>query len=121
MLECTCLDILCWSHSSTLIGLHYFQYRNEGHKPYIIPAGGFSALGSWGYIDSWQEMIEQVGYEIHWWPVMDKDVNMYKSVHLNYVSKVKLGNTKATVRNFLQALAHQNFSLHGCFLILIYK
>lgn len=39
-----------------------FQYRSEGHKPYIIPPGGFSALGSWGYIDSWQEMVEQVGW-----------------------------------------------------------
>jgi len=34
--------------------------RAECHNPYIIPAGGFSAVGSWGQIDLWQEMIEQV-------------------------------------------------------------
>ena len=39
---------------------HNVRYRSEGHKPYIVPPGGFSSLGSWGYIDAWQEMMEQV-------------------------------------------------------------
>ena len=36
------------------------HYRNEGHKAYIIPAGGSSTLGAWGYIDGFDEMMKQV-------------------------------------------------------------
>ena len=36
------------------------RYRKEGRKPYIIPGGGFSTVGSWGYIDAWDEMMKQV-------------------------------------------------------------
>ena len=32
----------------------------EGHKTYVIPAGGSSTLGAWGYIDGFEEMIQQV-------------------------------------------------------------
>ena len=32
----------------------------EGHKAYVIPAGGSSTLGAWGYIDAFSEMIQQV-------------------------------------------------------------
>lgn len=35
-------------------------YRGEGHKAYIIPAGGSSTLGAWGYIDGFDEMMKQV-------------------------------------------------------------
>ena len=37
-------------------------YSNEGHKAYVIPAGGSSTLGTWGYIDGFAEMMEQVDY-----------------------------------------------------------
>ena len=29
-------------------------------KPYIIPVGGASPLGEWGYIEAFNEMIKQV-------------------------------------------------------------
>lgn len=32
----------------------------EGHNAYVIPAGGSSTLGTWGYIDAFSEMIQQV-------------------------------------------------------------
>lgn len=37
-----------------------FNHRDEGHKAYIIPPGGSSTLGAWGYIDAFDEMINQV-------------------------------------------------------------
>ena len=36
------------------------SHRKEGHKPYVIPAGGSSTLGAWGYIDGFDEMMKQV-------------------------------------------------------------
>ena len=33
--------------------------RAEGRRPYYIPAGGFSTIGSWGYIHAWEELREQ--------------------------------------------------------------
>ena len=35
-----------------------------GKKPYVIPEGGSNALGSWGYIDAWREIIENDAGEI---------------------------------------------------------
>ena len=37
-----------------------FCYSSEGHKAYVIPAGGSSTLGAWGYIDAFDEMMKQV-------------------------------------------------------------
>ena len=34
--------------------------RKKGMKPYIIPVGGASPLGEWGYIEAFNEMIKQV-------------------------------------------------------------
>ena len=33
---------------------------STGEKAYVIPAGGSSALGAWGYIDAFDEMMQQV-------------------------------------------------------------
>lgn len=38
----------------------YTLHRGEGHKAYLIPAGGSSTLGAWGYIDGFDEMMKQV-------------------------------------------------------------
>ncbi len=32
----------------------------EGHQTYMIPPGGSSTLGAWGYIDGFNEMMQQV-------------------------------------------------------------
>ena len=37
-----------------------FCCSSEGHKAYVIPAGGSSTLGAWGYIDAFDEMMQQV-------------------------------------------------------------
>ena len=42
----------------------FFFNSKEGHKAYIIPAGGSSTLGAWGYIDGFDEMMKQV-YSVH--------------------------------------------------------
>ena len=34
--------------------------RSEGHVPYLIPVGGSNYIGTWGYIEAFKEMIEQV-------------------------------------------------------------
>ena len=34
--------------------------RSEGHTPYCIPVGGSNPIGTWGYIEAFNEMIEQV-------------------------------------------------------------
>lgn len=44
---------------------HYLQkvaekLRQQGHKPYIIPEGGSNGLGSWGYIEAVNEILEQL-------------------------------------------------------------
>lgn len=44
-------------------------FRSEGHNPYIIPPGGFSTIGTWGYIDAWQEMMQQVHTCVKYTPV----------------------------------------------------
>lgn len=33
--------------------------QTTGKTSYIIPRGGSSILGTWGYIEAWREMIEQ--------------------------------------------------------------
>jgi len=35
-------------------------YRHLGVKPYVIPLGGFSPLGTWGYIEAFRELLQQV-------------------------------------------------------------
>ena len=35
-------------------------FSHEGHKTYVIAAGGSSTLGAWGYIDGFHEMMQQV-------------------------------------------------------------
>lgn len=36
------------------------QLVKEGRRPYVIPVGGSSTLGAWGYLDAIEEMGEQV-------------------------------------------------------------
>lgn len=38
----------------------YYSRRAEGRNPYVIPVGASSLLGTWGYIDAWQELMNQV-------------------------------------------------------------
>ena len=35
-------------------------HRSEGHVPYLIPVGGSTTLGTWGYIEAFRELMEQV-------------------------------------------------------------
>ena len=35
-------------------------HRSEGKHPYFIPGGGASNIGTWGYIEGFKEMMEQV-------------------------------------------------------------
>ena len=34
--------------------------RAEGSVPYLIPVGGSNAVGAWGYIEAFREMVDQV-------------------------------------------------------------
>ena len=34
--------------------------REEGSTPYLIPVGGSNTVGTWGYIEAFREMVEQV-------------------------------------------------------------
>ena len=33
--------------------------KMEGSKPYFIPVGGSNAIGTWGYLESFQEILQQ--------------------------------------------------------------
>ena len=44
-----------------LISLFKHFRREKGSSPYIVPIGGSSYMGAFGYITAFQEMIEQVG------------------------------------------------------------
>lgn len=35
------------------------KLQSEGKKPYLIPVGGSSGVGSWGYLQAWQEILAQ--------------------------------------------------------------
>ena len=39
---------------------HLFVYRSSGCVPYLIPVGGSNPVGSWGYIEAFRELMEQV-------------------------------------------------------------
>lgn len=39
----------------------YFLFRKQGEIPYVIPLGGSNTLGTFGIINSFAELIEQVG------------------------------------------------------------
>jgi len=34
--------------------------REEGSTPYLIPVGGSNTVGTWGYIEAFREMVDQV-------------------------------------------------------------
>ena len=47
-------------HGSEALGGRIMDdLRMAGAKPYFIPVGGSNALGTWGYINFFQELIEQ--------------------------------------------------------------
>ena len=31
-------------------------HRSEGRQPYLVPVGGFSPIGDWGYLQAWEEL-----------------------------------------------------------------
>ncbi len=35
--------------------------QSQGKRPYVVPLGGSNALGSWGYLQAAQEMLERFG------------------------------------------------------------
>ena len=39
---------------------HLLVYRSSGCVPYLIPVGGSNPIGSWGYIEAFRELMEQV-------------------------------------------------------------
>lgn len=43
-----------------LINFDLICYRAEGSVPYLIPVGGSNAMGVWGYIEAFREMVDQV-------------------------------------------------------------
>lgn len=36
------------------------ELKAQGHKPYVIPVGGSNALGTWGYMECINELLQQV-------------------------------------------------------------
>ncbi|GFR47123.1 hypothetical protein Agub_g8810 [Astrephomene gubernaculifera] len=51
------------------------QLRQEleaaGRKPYVIPVGGSNPLGTWGYIEAVNEIVQQLQQQPHLGPVTD--------------------------------------------------
>ena len=39
---------------------YFLATRSEGRVPYLIPVGGSTSVGTWGYIEAYRELIEQV-------------------------------------------------------------
>jgi hypothetical protein len=37
------------------------QLESKGRRPYIVPLGGSNSIGTWGYIQAVQEIVEQAG------------------------------------------------------------
>jgi hypothetical protein len=37
------------------------RLQEAGGKPYLIPVGGSSGVGSWGYLEAWREILDQGG------------------------------------------------------------
>jgi len=37
-----------------------YVFRKQGERPYVIPLGGSNSIGTYGIINSFQELIEQV-------------------------------------------------------------
>ena len=47
-------------HGSVPLGQRIVDdLRSAGKKPYFIPVGGSNALGTWGYLNFFQELIDQ--------------------------------------------------------------
>ena len=47
--------------SATVLTYVYFSIlRDQGSNPYIVPLGGWSQVGLFGYINAFQELIDQV-------------------------------------------------------------
>ena len=47
---------------SSLTKNHCFFKRSEtGEKAYIVPVGGSDAVGFWGYLNAFEELLDQVG------------------------------------------------------------
>ncbi len=38
----------------------HYNFRSEGHTPYLIPVGGSNTVGTWGYIEAYRELMDQV-------------------------------------------------------------
>ena len=36
-----------------------FTHRDAGSNPYVIPLGGSSTVGTWGYIEAFRELMTQ--------------------------------------------------------------
>lgn len=47
-------------HGSEALGQNIMDgLQADGKAPYFIPVGGSNALGTWGYLNFFQELIEQ--------------------------------------------------------------
>ena len=40
-------------------GLFFKSCRSAGSNPYVIPVGGSNAVGTWGYIEAFRELLEE--------------------------------------------------------------
>ncbi|GIL44459.1 hypothetical protein Vafri_1914 [Volvox africanus] len=49
--------------SGALLEQLRLELEAEGRKPYIIPVGGSNSLGTWGYIEAINEILQQIGYQ----------------------------------------------------------
>lgn len=47
-------------HGSEAMTAHLArQLREQGRRPYVIPVGGSNALGCWGYMTAFAEIVAQ--------------------------------------------------------------
>lgn len=49
-----------WSDRNRLLAEQAARIRDRGGRPYVIPEGGSSALGSWGYVRAMQELVDDL-------------------------------------------------------------
>lgn len=53
-------SMMCVMFYGLLTNFDLICYRAEGSVPYLIPVGGSNAMGVWGYIEAFREMVDQV-------------------------------------------------------------
>ena len=77
--------------TSCMSCINYFYFffidffrKQQGSSPYVIPLGGSSYMGAFGYLTAFQEMMHQVEYCSHRYFLCLTQLNVLTANALNY-------------------------------------